>query len=182
MAPGPLASACTLSLSYRAYGSQNPALGVRLGIRTVCRWTKGFRTGSKILAAAVTLDGLAAMLRLVQYLYLYNYLSVVWWTKFNVSKSEWILFTVSNVLDGVSLLCYGWAFFYMEVYHDEGTYEELAWGMLGLFSVSGALSKLECLLLAHGWPPDARNSSQGLMLSPVQSLVRRHYVSSPQPT
>ncbi|KFH15725.1 multi-pass transmembrane protein, partial [Toxoplasma gondii TgCatPRC2] len=103
------------------------------------KWTKGFRTGSKILSAAVTLDGLAAMLRLVQYLYLYNYLSVVWWTKFNVSKSEWILFTVSNVLDGLSLLSYGWAFFYMEVYHDEGTYEELAWGMFGLFSLSGVL-------------------------------------------
>ncbi|PFH37537.1 multi-pass transmembrane protein [Besnoitia besnoiti] len=103
------------------------------------KWTKGFRTGSKILSAAVTLDILAAMLRLVQYLYLYHYLSVVWWTKFNVSKSEWILFTVSNVMDGLSLFSYGWAFFYMEVYHDEGTYEELAWGMFGLFSVSGII-------------------------------------------
>ena len=107
----------------------------------MCRWTKGFRTGSKILSAAVTLDILAVLLRLGEYLYLFKSLTTLWWSRFNITKSEWGVFAAANLLDSISLLSYGLALFYIECYHDEGTQEELAWLMLSLFSLSGLCSK-----------------------------------------
>ncbi|KAL8440026.1 hypothetical protein Efla_002374 [Eimeria flavescens] len=113
------------------------------------KWTKGFRTGSKILSAAVTLDLLAVMLRLGEYLYLYNSLSTLWWSKFNITKSEWIIFAAANLLDSIALTTYGWAMFYLECYHDEGTFEELAWTMLSLFTLAG-FSMLMLIFTGYG--------------------------------
>lgn len=110
-------------------------------LRCMYRWTKGFRTGSKILSAAVTLDLLTVMLRLGEYLYLYNSLSTLWWSKFNITKSDWVIFAAANLLDSIALISYGWALFYIECYHDEGTSEEVAWTMLALFSLAGLSSE-----------------------------------------
>ncbi|KAL8451039.1 hypothetical protein Emag_002912 [Eimeria magna] len=107
------------------------------------------KTGSKILSAAVTLDLLAVMLRLGEYLYLYNSLSTLWWSKFNITKSEWIIFAAANLLDSIALTTYGWALFYLECYHDEGTFEELAWTMLTLFSLAGC-SMLLMMFTGYG--------------------------------
>ncbi|CDJ45528.1 hypothetical protein, conserved [Eimeria tenella] len=113
------------------------------------KWTKGFRTGSKILSAAVTLDLLTVMLRLGEYLYLYNSLSTLWWSKFNITKSDWVIFAAANLLDSIALISYGWALFYIECYHDEGTSEEVAWTMLALFSLAG-LSMLIMMFTGYG--------------------------------
>lgn len=90
------------------------------------------------------------MLRLGEYLYLYNSLSTLWWSKFNITKSEWIIFAAANLLDSIALTTYGWALFYLECYHDEGTFEELAWTMLTLFSLAGFSSETRLATYSHG--------------------------------
>lgn len=110
-------------------------------MRNLSRWTKGFRTGSKILSAAVSLDMMAVILRMCEYAYLYESLSTLWWAKYNVTKADWTLFAVANILDGLALLTYGCGLFYLECYHDRGTSEELAWSLLTLFLLAGVSSE-----------------------------------------
>lgn len=101
------------------------------------KWCRGFRAGSKLLSAAVTLDLLSSILRLVQYLYAYFYMSMRWWARYQQTKSDWTLLHFGSIVHSFALFIYGAAFFYMEAYHDEGTYEELAWSNLTLFKLAG---------------------------------------------
>lgn len=101
------------------------------------KWCRGFRAGSKLLSAAVTLDILSSILRLVQYLYAYFYMSMRWWARYQQTKSDWTLLHFGSIVHSFALFIYGAAFFYMEAYHDEGTYEELAWSNLTLFKLAG---------------------------------------------
>lgn len=101
------------------------------------KWCRGFRAGSKLLSAAVTLDLLSSILRLVQYLYAYFYMSMRWWARYQQTKSDWTLLHFGSIVNSFALFIYGAAFFYMEAYHDEGTYEELAWSNLTLFKMAG---------------------------------------------
>lgn len=98
---------------------------------------RGFRAGSKILSAAVTLDFISSVLRMVQYIYAYYYMSMKWWTKYQQTKADWIFFQFGSFVHSFSLIMYGAAFFYLEAYHDEGTQEEFAWVNMILFGLSG---------------------------------------------
>lgn len=44
---------------------------------------------------------------------------------------------------------YGVAFFLLEAYHDQGTLEENAWAMLGLFSTAGIAGKRQYVLSTY---------------------------------
>lgn len=110
---------------------------------------RGFRTGSKILSAAVTLDAICTSLRLVQYLYAYFYMSMKWWSRYQQTKADWLLFNTGNVLNAFALCMYGAALFYMEAYHDEGVAEEYAWINLFLFKFA-ALSELVMVFTGYG--------------------------------
>ncbi|BAM39256.1 conserved hypothetical protein [Theileria orientalis strain Shintoku] len=110
---------------------------------------RGFRAGSKILSAAVTLDLLSNMLRLVEYLYAYFYMSMKWWTKYQQTKSDWIFFQFGSFTNSFALVMYGAALFYLEAYHDEGTSEEVAWTNLSLFFLAG-LAELLMVFTGYG--------------------------------
>ena len=101
------------------------------------RLSKGFRAGSKILGSAVLLDIIVVALRLLQYVYAYHFLGAKWWLKYAQTKSDWCLFYAGAGINGVALIMYGLAIFYMETYHDEGTIEEIGWCILGLFGLAG---------------------------------------------
>lgn len=110
---------------------------------------RGFRAGSKILSAAVTLDLLSSMLRLVQYLYAYFYMSMKWWTRYQQTKADWIFFQFGSFTNSFALTMYGAALFYLEAYHDEGTSEEIAWTNLILFFLAG-LAELLMVFTGYG--------------------------------
>lgn len=110
---------------------------------------RGFRAGSKILSAAVTLDLLSSMLRLVQYIYAYFYMSMKWWTRYHQTKADWIFFQFGSFTNSFALVMYGAAFFYLEAYHDEGTSEEMAWTNLVLFGLAG-LTELLMVFTGYG--------------------------------
>ncbi|KAK2195800.1 Protein of unknown function DUF3273 [Babesia duncani] len=110
---------------------------------------RGFRAGSKILSAAVTLDLLSSMLRLVQYLYAYFYMSMKWWTRYQQTKADWIFFQFGSFTNSFALIMYGAALFYLEAYHDEGTCEEIAWTNLILFFLAG-LAELLMVFTGYG--------------------------------
>eukprot|EP00921_Rhytidocystis_pertsovi_P017336 GHVQ01027261.1.p1 GENE.GHVQ01027261.1~~GHVQ01027261.1.p1 ORF type:complete len:348 (+),score=53.77 GHVQ01027261.1:1-1044(+) len=100
------------------------------------KWSRGFRIGSKLLSSAVMLDIISTSLRLIQYLYAYFYMGMKWWSKFNQSKADFSLFQFGNVINSFALLLYGLAWFYLEAYHDQGTYMQFAWWNLGLFAAA----------------------------------------------
>ncbi|GFE54264.1 conserved hypothetical multi-pas transmembrane [Babesia ovis] len=110
---------------------------------------RGFRAGSKILSAAVTLDMISSMLRLVQYIYAYFYMSMKWWTRYQQTKADWIFFQFGSFTNSFALVMYGAAFFYLEAYHDEGTSEEVAWTNLVLFCLAG-LTELLMVFTGYG--------------------------------
>ncbi|EAN33999.1 hypothetical protein TpMuguga_01g00761 [Theileria parva strain Muguga] len=110
---------------------------------------RGFRAGSKILSAAVTLDLVSNMLRLVQYVYSYFFMSMKWWTRYQQTKADWIFFQFGSFSNSFALVMYGAAFFYLEAYHDEGTSEEVAWTNLTLFSLAG-LAELFMVFTGYG--------------------------------
>lgn len=110
---------------------------------------RGFRTGSKMLSAAVTLDAVCTSLRLVQYLYAYFYMNMRWWSRYQQSKFDWLLFNSGNVLNAFALCMYGTALFYMEAYHHEGTAEEYGWINLFLFFLA-AISELAMVFTGYG--------------------------------
>ncbi|GBE60252.1 hypothetical protein BOVATA_017450 [Babesia ovata] len=110
---------------------------------------RGFRAGSKILSAAVTLDLISSMLRLVQYIYAYFYMSMKWWTRYQQTKADWIFFQFGSFTNSFALVMYGAAFFYLEAYHDEGTSEEIAWTNLVLFCLAG-LTELLMVFTGYG--------------------------------
>lgn len=109
---------------------------------------RGFRAGSKLLNTAATLDLLVTSLRLLQYIYAYQFLSARWWLKYVQTKADWVLFYFGAVGNSLSLFLYGLAFFYLEAYHDEGTFEEFAWVNLILFGLAGFF---ECLMALTGF-------------------------------
>ncbi|ORM39338.1 uncharacterized protein BXIN_2941 [Babesia sp. Xinjiang] len=110
---------------------------------------RGFRAGSKILSAAVTLDLISSMLRLVQYIYAYFYMSMKWWTRYQQTKADWIFFQFGSFTNSFALVMYGAAFFYLEAYHDEGTSEDVAWTNLVLFCLAG-LTELLMVFTGYG--------------------------------
>ncbi|KAF8819227.1 multi-pass transmembrane protein [Cardiosporidium cionae] len=113
------------------------------------KWSRGFRTGSKSLSAAVTLDLISSSLRFIQFLYAYFFMEIKWWARYQQTKAEWALFQFGSILNVVALLLYGAALFYMEAYHDEGTYEETAWTNLILFTLAG-LTELLMIFSGYG--------------------------------
>lgn len=100
--------------------------------------TRGFRAGSKLLSTAATLDSFVVALRLMQYIYAYHFLGSRWWMKYTQSSTDWCIFYAGGFVHAISLVLYGMAIFYMEAYHDEGTYEEWSWICLLLFFIAGA--------------------------------------------
>ncbi|KAF8817674.1 multi-pass transmembrane protein, partial [Cardiosporidium cionae] len=85
---------------------------------------------------AVTLDILANCLRLVQFLYAYNFMTIKWWARFQQTKADWSLFHAGNILSSISLSLLGASFFLLETFHDEGVGEEYAWAMRALFRIT----------------------------------------------
>lgn len=110
--------------------------------------TRGFRAGSKMLSTAALLDTFVVGLRLMQSVYAYQFLGNRWWMKYTQSSADWCLFYSGALLHSAALGLYGLAIFYMEAYHDEGTYEEWSWIILLLFAISGAF---EFLLVFTGF-------------------------------
>lgn len=100
------------------------------------RTTRGFRAGSKLLSTAAMLDTFVVGLRLMQYIYAYQFLSARWWMKYTQTNADWCIFYSGALLHSLALQLYGLAAFYMEAYHDEGTFEEWSWLILGLFSLA----------------------------------------------
>lgn len=97
---------------------------------------RGFRAGSKMLSTAALLDTFVVGLRLMQSIYAYQFLGKRWWMKYTQTSADWCLFFSGTLLHSIALCLYGLAFFYMEAYHDEGTYEEWSWIILILYSVA----------------------------------------------
>ncbi|XP_053991635.1 uncharacterized protein LOC128883378 [Hylaeus volcanicus] len=110
--------------------------------------TRGFRAGSKMLSTATLLDTFVVGLRLMQSIYAYQFLGKRWWMKYTQSNADWCLFFSGTLLHSVALALYALAFFYMEAYHDEGTYEEWSWILLSLFSLAAFF---EFLLIFTGF-------------------------------
>lgn len=117
-------------------------------ITCACRYSRGFRTGSKLMMMALNMDLLVQALRILAFVYAYHFLSERWWLHHSQTKTDFAIFYVSALLHGVSLLSYGFAIFYMETYHDEGTFEEFGWVCLGIFGFAG-LS--EIAMVMTGW-------------------------------
>ncbi|CBZ51373.1 conserved hypothetical protein [Neospora caninum Liverpool] len=113
------------------------------------KWTRGFRAGSKTLSCAVTLDAVSGCLRVVQYIHAYLFSSVQWWAKYQRTQSDWGLYHFSSTLHAFALVMYGVGFFLLESYHDQGTYEEYAWSMLGLYTTAG-LAELFMVYTGYG--------------------------------
>ncbi|PFH36015.1 glideosome-associated protein with multiple-membrane spans GAPM2B [Besnoitia besnoiti] len=101
------------------------------------KWPLGFRAGSKTLSCAATLDAVAGCLRVVQCVHSYFFSTVQWWAKYQRTQSDWGLYHLSSTLHSFALVMYGVGFFLLESYHDQGTYEEYAWAMLGLYTTAG---------------------------------------------
>lgn len=110
--------------------------------------SRGFRAGSKMLSTAALLDTFVVGLRLMAYIYAYQFLGNRWWMKYTQSSADWCLFYFGALIHAITLVLYGLAIFYMEAYHDEGTYEEWSWIILTLFSVAGLF---EFLLVLTGF-------------------------------
>ncbi|KFG59042.1 glideosome-associated protein with multiple-membrane spans GAPM2B [Toxoplasma gondii RUB] len=113
------------------------------------KWTRGFRSGSKTISCAVTLDVVSGCLRVTQYIHAYFFSSVQWWAKYQRTQSDWGLYHFSSTLHAFALVTYGVGFFLMESYHDQGTYEEYAWSMLGLYTTAG-LAELFMVYTGYG--------------------------------
>jgi hypothetical protein len=94
-----------------------------------------------MLSTATILDTFVVGLRLMQSIYAYQFLGKRWWMKYTQSNADWCLFFSGTLLHSVALALYALAFFYMEAYHDEGTYEEWSWILLTLFSLAGFFGK-----------------------------------------
>lgn len=109
---------------------------------SIFRTTRGFRAGSKLLSTAVMLDSFVVALRLMGYIYAYHFLSSRWWLKYTQSNADWCIFYSGTLLHSLALLLYGLAVFYMEAYHDEGTFEEWAWLIMILFSLAALFGEL----------------------------------------
>ena len=89
------------------------------------------------------LDTFVVGLRLMQYIYAYQFLSSRWWMKYTQSNADWCIFYSGALLHALALELYGLAVFYMEAYHDEGTFEEWSWLIMGLFSLAALFGKDE---------------------------------------
>jgi len=101
-------------------------------------WARGYRAGSKFLGAAIMLDAIVQMSQLSSYIWLYKHYSEQWWIhNFGSGGIEWLFISGSRILSGMALTLYAFAFFLLEVYHDEGTNEWHAVFNLFLFSVAG---------------------------------------------
>ena len=123
-------------------------LGFQIFAPDSSQTSRGFRAGSKLINTAATLDLLVASLRLLQYIYAYQFLGARWWLKYVQTKADWVLFYFGALGNSLTLMLYGLGIFYLEAYHEEGTYEEFAWINLGLFMLAGVL---ECLMALTGF-------------------------------
>lgn len=96
----------------------------------------------------MTLDLFVIGFRLLSFIYGYHFLQTRWWLHNTQTKTDFSLFYFGALAHGIALILYGVAIFYLEAYHDEGTYEEFAWICLGLFGLAGAC---EILMVLTGW-------------------------------
>ncbi|OEH80185.1 glideosome-associated protein with multiple-membrane spans GAPm2b [Cyclospora cayetanensis] len=111
------------------------------------KWTVGFRSGSKILACAVSLDVASAALRVASSLHFCRFVSARWLGRNMQLRGEWTLSYLGGTLQGLSLFSYGLGFAALELYHDKGTKDEYAWGMLFLYPLA-AIAKLSSIYLS----------------------------------
>eukprot|EP01054_Gregarina_sp_Poly1_P000980 Gregarina_sp_Poly_1__979@NODE_1239_length_4674_cov_201_846538_g844_i0_p2_GENE_NODE_1239_length_4674_cov_201_846538_g844_i0NODE_1239_length_4674_cov_201_846538_g844_i0_p2_ORF_typecomplete_len249_score17_73DUF3273/PF11677_8/1_6e51DUF3917/PF13055_6/0_11HELP/PF03451_14/0_25MnhB/PF04039_13/46Voltage_CLC/PF00654_20/0_45_NODE_1239_length_4674_cov_201_846538_g844_i029113657 len=105
------------------------------------KFSRGFRAGSKVFNCALTLDLLVVGFRLLAFVYGYHFLQTRWWLHYTQTKTDFSLFYFGALTHGIALVLYGVSIFYMEAYHDEGTYEEFAWIVLTLFGLAGLSGK-----------------------------------------
>ncbi|KAL8450626.1 hypothetical protein Emed_002498 [Eimeria media] len=101
------------------------------------KFTLGFRSGSKLLACAVSLDVAAAALRVAASLHFCRFVSARWLGRNMQLSGEWCLSYLGATLQGLALLSYGLAFAALELYHDKGVGDNHAWAMLVLYPLAG---------------------------------------------
>ncbi|EZG88837.1 putative transmembrane protein [Gregarina niphandrodes] len=106
------------------------------------KYSRGFRAGSKLFQSALLLDLLVLCIRFIAFVYSHHFLNDRWWTHLNQTRADFSLFHFGHLIHGIALMLYGLGMFYMEVYHDEGTYEEFGWSLLSLFGLAGFLEIL----------------------------------------
>lgn len=108
------------------------------------KWTVGFRSGSKLLSVAVSLDLCAAALRVAMRFHYMHFVCARWLGRNLELRGEWCLLYLGDSLQGVALCLFGFAFAALETFHDKGTNERWAWGLLAGFTLAG-VTKLICL-------------------------------------
>ncbi|KAL8272647.1 hypothetical protein Esti_003435 [Eimeria stiedai] len=111
------------------------------------KFTLGFRSGSKLLACAVSLDVAAAALRVAASLHFCRFVSARWLGRNMQLSGEWCLSYLGATLQGLALLSYGLAFAALELYHDKGVGDNHAWAMLVLYPFAG-IAKLGSIYLS----------------------------------
>ncbi|KAL8428639.1 hypothetical protein ACSSS7_007112 [Eimeria intestinalis] len=111
------------------------------------KFTLGFRSGSKLLACAVSLDLAAAALRVAASLHFCRFVSARWLGRNMQLSGEWCLSYLGATLQGLALLSYGLAFAALELYHDKGVGDNHAWAMLVLYPLAG-IAKLSSIYLS----------------------------------
>lgn len=106
------------------------------------RQNRGFRAGSKMLSTAATLDIFVGSLRLMQYVYAYNFLGQRWWLKYIQSPSDWCLFYSGTFLHSIVLFLYGFGIFYMESYHTKSSQSGVSCLCLLLYTIASVFELL----------------------------------------
>jgi len=101
--------------------------------------SRGFRTGSKCFFVAVMLDFTVTAQRLLNWFYAYSFMVDRWYDKYLMTQIDWIQLYCGTALGGVALIFYAFAFYYLECYDDEGTYEEFGMILWSIYLLSGIL-------------------------------------------